>query len=42
MTAAEPWGELRFLRHDNPAQDTPGLLTWTPDFQLGDADDATR
>ena len=40
MTAAEPWGELRFLRHDNPAQDTPGLLTWTPDFQVGDGDDA--
>ena len=40
MTAAEPWGELRFLRHDNPAQDTPGLLTWTPNFQVGDADDA--
>jgi diguanylate cyclase (GGDEF)-like protein/PAS domain S-box-containing protein len=40
MGAAEPWGELRFLRHDNPAQNTPGLLTWTPDFQVGDADDA--
>jgi diguanylate cyclase (GGDEF)-like protein/PAS domain S-box-containing protein len=40
LAAAEPWGELRFLHHDNPAQDMPGVLSWTPDFQVGDAADA--
>jgi diguanylate cyclase (GGDEF)-like protein/PAS domain S-box-containing protein len=40
LTAAEPWGELRFLPHDSPAQDMPGVLSWTPDFQVGDAADA--
>jgi diguanylate cyclase (GGDEF)-like protein/PAS domain S-box-containing protein len=40
MTAAEPWGDLRFLPHDNPAQEIPGLLAWTPDVPVGEANDA--